>query len=291
MAEDNFALPYKIHHLNAHGRLVRVGGVLDEIITRHDYPPALACLLGQGLVLTALLGSALKFEGRFSIQSNSEGVVSTLICEMRTAGAMRGHIIWDKERLARYGDNPSVKTLLGEGHIAFSIQQDGAKDNYQGVVALEGDLLDAAHHYFARSVQIETRLRLVAEPTPSGWRAGGVMIQQGADEGGQDAPPLAPDDWTRLTTLLETTSDEELLDNNLTASTLLYRLFNEDGVRVFEPRPLHFACPCSRERIANLLASFTPEEREQSIEEGRITVTCEFCNQSYIFTPAQIPLA
>lgn len=288
---DDLALPYKIEGLNAHGRVVRLSDVVDEVLARHDYPEPIAQLLGEALVLTSMLGSTLKFAGRFVLQINSNGPVSMLVCDVRSSGEMRGHAIIDKDKLAMYGKNPSQSILLGKGHIAFTVDQGPDMENYQGVVPLEGSLTEAAHHYFEQSEQIETRLRLAAAPLmlPGGetkWRAGGIILQQTASDGGMSedmSEAVSADDWARLTALLETAGDDELLAPDLAGETLVYRLFNEDGVRVFAPLHFHFSCTCSQDRIKNLISTFSESEIQDMLEEDKIAVTCEFCNETYEF--------
>ena len=162
-SSDNIALPYKIEGLDVQGRVVRLGGEIDTILSRHDYPEPVARLLAQAMVLTVMLGSSLKFEGRFVVQTQSDGPVPMLICDMQTSGQIRAYAKIDRDKLAMYGKNPSQQVLMGKGHIAFTVDQGADMENYQGVVPLEGSLTDAAHVYFEQSEQIETRLKLAAE--------------------------------------------------------------------------------------------------------------------------------
>lgn len=311
LTRDDVALPYKIEGLNAHGRLVRLGSVVHEILSRHDYPEPVARLLGEALVLTSMLGSTLKFDGRFVLQTKSDGPVSMLVCDVSADGMMRGQATIDHKKLSMYGKNPSQNVLLGRGHIALTVDQGPDMENYQGVVPLDGTLLEAAQHYFEQSEQIETCLTLAAapvvhsEPHDEGgapthtegqtqvttWRAGGIILQKTATEGGENGETsseiMSADDWIRLTALLATTQDDELLSPDLPAETLMYRLFNEDGVRVFEPRHFYFDCTCSRARIENLISTFSESEIQNMLKEDKISVTCEFCNEAYRFDPAQ----
>ena len=301
--QDNIAMPYRIEGLDAQGRVVRLGHELDTILTRHDYPEPVAKLLGEALVLTTMLGSALKFDGRFVLQTQSDGPVPMLICDVQTSGDMRAYAKIDYEKLSLYGKNPSQSVLLGKGHIAFTVDQGADMENYQGVVPLDGDLTQAAHYYFEQSEQIETRLRLAADLVDLSdghkvWRGGGILLQKTAREGGQrfddniDAAENAfqnscsSDDWLRLTSLLETTEESELLDADLAGEILAYRLFNEDGVRVFETAPLRFSCRCSRARIENIITTFSDEELHDMLEDGMIKVVCEFCNEKFAFDPS-----
>ncbi len=190
LPQDNIAFAYRIEGLDAQGRVVRLGHELNTILSRHEYPEVVARLLGEALVLTTMLGSALKFEGRFVLQTQSDGPVPMLICDVQSSGDMRAYAKIDHEKLSLYGKNPSQSVLLGKGHIAFTVDQGADMENYQGVVPLEGDLTQAAHYYFEQSEQIETRLRLAAGLVDLSdghkvWRAGGILLQKTASEGGQ----------------------------------------------------------------------------------------------------------
>ncbi len=294
----DFALPFRIEGQNVNGRIVKLNQLASDVLSRHDYPEEVGRLLGEALVLAAMLGTVLKFDGRFILQLQGKGPISMLMGDYAQGGALRGFAQFDRDKLdAALANGDSGLALLGaNGHMAFTVDQGADMERYQGIVPLEGEnLAEAALQYFHRSEQIATSLRLAAAPMilPGGkteWRAGGILLQQAANEGGTDTPPDSElrsdsDDWQRLTILLQTTEDSELLDAELEAETLAYRLFNEDGVRVFEPRPLHFACPCSRDRVKNMLIGLPETDRDEMQEQGSIEVRCEFCNELYVFAP------
>ena len=236
-----------------------------------------------------MLASSMKFEGRFVIQTQSDGPVSMLVCDARSDGSLRGYAKLDKEAFAALGESPTQQDMLGTGHIAFTIDQGPDMERYQGIVPLEDNLLSAALAYFDGSEQVQTHLKLTAMPLfrPGGdmeWRAGGIMIQQTALQGGSDMGRTSThDDWVRMQTLMETTEPDELLDPELSPEQLVYRLYNEDGVRVFDVKDFSFNCGCSRTRIENMLNSFPEEDILSMQEEGQVTVTCEFCNEIYQF--------
>ena len=296
----DLTLPFRIEGQNVNGRIVKLNQLASDVLSRHDYPESVGRLLGEALVLAAMLGSMLKFDGRFILQLQGKGPISMLMGDYASGGALRGFAQFDAEQLeAALERGESGLALLGDkGHMAFTVDQGEDMERYQGIVPLEGaDLAEAALEYFHRSEQIETSLRLAAAPMilPGGnteWRAGGILLQQGAKEGGTDTPPdtelrVASDDWQRLRILLQTTQDSELLDVDLEAETLAYRLFNEDGVRVFEPRPLHFLCPCTRQRVQNMLSGLPDQDRSEMAEQENIEVRCEFCNELYVFEPEE----
>ncbi len=296
----DFALPFRIEGQNVNGRIVKLNQLASDVLSRHNYPEEVGRLLGEALVLAAMLGTVLKFDGRFILQLQGKGPISMLMGDYAQGGALRGFAQFDQEKLdAALANGDSGLALLGaNGHMAFTVDQGADMERYQGIVPLEGEnLAQAALEYFHRSEQIATSLRLAAAPMilPGGkteWRAGGILLQQAAKDGGTDSPPdrelrVESDDWQRLTILLQTTEDSELLDAELEAETLAYRLFNEDGVRVFDARPLHFDCPCSRDRVKNMLSGLSETDQDEMQEKETIEVRCEFCNELYLFSPTE----
>ena len=296
----DFALPFRIEGQNVNGRIVKLNQLASDVLSRHNYPEEVGRLLGEALVLAAMLGTVLKFDGRLILQLQGKGPISMLMGDYAQGGALRGFAQFDQEKLdAALANGDSGLALLGaNGHMAFTVDQGADMERYQGIVPLEGEnLAQAALEYFHRSEQIATSLRLAAAPMilPGGkteWRAGGILLQQAAKDGGTDSPPdrelrVESDDWQRLTILLQTTEDSELLDAELEAETLAYRLFNEDGVRVFDARPLHFDCPCSRDRVKNMLSGLSETYQDEMQEKETIEVRCEFCNELYLFSPTE----
>jgi molecular chaperone Hsp33 len=261
------------------------------------------------MVLTTLLGSSLKFDGRFMLQTQTDGPVSFLIVDFQAPDRLRAYARFDATRLE---DGLDSGALLGHGHLAMTIDQGPDMSRYQGLVALEGGSLeDAAHEYFLRSEQIPTRVRLaVGEEWRGGeegpkhrWRAGGMLLQflpkaperaRQADLHPGDAPEgvlthmVAEDDaWIEGQSLIATVEDVELIDPDLSGERLLYRLFHERGVRVFPPLPLRAQCSCSRDAVSSLLESFAAKDRADMVKDGRVVVTCEFCSSVYEFTPQE----
>ena len=304
---DDAALPFEVSALDLRGRLTRLGPALDEILTKHDYPAPVGKLLGEAIVLTTLLGSSLKFEGRFILQTQTDGPVSFLIVDFQAPDRLRAYARYDAKRLKAGLDSGA---LLGKGHLAMTIDQGPDMSRYQGLVALEGgNLEDAAHEYFLRSEQIPTKVRLaVGEEWRGGgdgpkhrWRAGGMLLQflpkaperaQQRDLDPGDAPEGAithqveeDDAWVEGQSLIGTVEDVELIDPDLSGERLLYRLFHERGVRVFPPLPLRAQCSCSRDAVSAMLKSFAPTDRAEMVKDGKVVVTCEFCSSVYEFTP------
>ena len=312
VSADDTVLPFEVAPLDLRGRVVRLGPALDEILTGHNYPQPVAKLLGEAIVLGVLLGTALKFEGRFILQTKTDGPVPMLVVDFTTPDRVRACARFDEDRVAAAiaAGVAEAGTLLGRGHLAMTIDQGGDMSRYQGLVALEGGTLeDAAHEYFLRSEQIPTRVRLaVAEEFLAGarhrWRAGGMLLQfvpraperaRVADLHPGDAPEgvlphvVQEDDaWVEGRSLIETVEDLELIDPALSSERLLYRLFHERGVRVFRPATLRAQCSCSRESVEAMLRSFPQSDRDDMVENGVISVTCEFCSRTYVFEPAAV---
>ena len=314
-AVDDVILPFQVEALDVRGRVVRFGPAIDAILSHHGYPTPVAKLVGEATVLTVLLGSTLKFEGRFILQTQSDGPVRMLVIDYATPDKVRACARFDAERVAAAMASGTAKPgeLLGHGHLAMTIDQGPDTARYQGIVTLEGnDLECAAHEYFLRSEQIPTQVRLaVAEELRAGgsgarhrWRAGGLLLQflpqsperaRRSDLHPGDVPqgmqldqPPEDDAWVEARSLVSTVEDIELLDPELSAEQLLYRVFQERGVRVFRTKALRAKCSCSRTGVERMLCSFPQDDRDHMVENGRITVTCEFCSATYVFAPAEV---
>jgi molecular chaperone Hsp33 len=315
VAVDDIVLPFEVSSLDLRGRIVRLGPAVDEILEKHAYPKPVAKLLGEAIVLTVMLGSALKIEGRFILQTQADGPVRMLVVDFTAPGKVRACARYDKDRVATAieAGEDDAGALLGRGHLAMTVDQGPDMNRYQGLVALEGGSLeDAAHEYFLRSEQIPTRVRLaVAEEFRQAeggashrWRAGGILLQflpksperaRVADLDPGDAPEgvephvVAEDDaWVEGQALVSTVEDLELIDPALSSERLVYRLFHEPGVRVFQPADVRAECSCSRDAVEAMLKSFSQDDRDHMVENGKISVTCEFCSAHYQFMPEDV---
>lgn len=309
--DSDYIVPFHIETAGARGRLIRADRAVNDILSLHDYPEPVSMLLGEAITLAALLGAALKIDGKFILQTISNGPVNTLVAQYKSSGDLRGYANYDENGIAaaKNGAGQDGAELLGHGHLAMTIEPGAGMDRYQGVVALEGPrLADAADLYFRQSEQIPTFLRIAVARAFTGsgngkgshwrWRAGGLLVQKLTGEGGlsqkaggDDLSWRAPDgdeDWVRARTLAATIEDHELLDPSLSAGSLLYRLFHEERVRAFPATEIQAQCSCSRQRIEELLNSFSMMEREDMTEAGQITVRCEFCNRHYHFDPGSL---
>lgn len=308
---DDIVLPFGTVRSRIAGRIVRLGGAAESVLTGHDYPEPVSRVLGEALALTALLGQPVPEGGRLILQTKTDGPVGFLVVQYDQPGALRGYASFDAGRLAALGtDGGRVAegTLLGAGRMAMTIDPGGEQASWQGIVTLDGGTLsDAAHAYFRQSEQLPTFIRLAVARQFTGrrvdgapewrWRAGGLMVQHVPVAGGDPKPGETPeerdqrlhgeddDGWRRVSTLAATVEDHELIDPTLSPERLLMRLFHEEGVRVGAETPLAARCRCSRERIHGFLKGFKPEELGDMREaDGAVTVKCEFCSRAYRFT-------
>ena len=304
LGADDIVLPFHVAPLDTRGRAIRLGSVLDSILARHAYPRAVERLLAEAVALAALMGSSLKFEGRFQLQTRTDGPVNMLVVDLSTPASLRAYARFDTEAVAALGEDPSVGALLGNGHLGLTVEQTALNSRYQGIVALDGQGLEAAAlQYFRQSEQIPSAMRIaVGEQLVAGggrrWRVGGILAQflptspervRQADLDPGDAPEgtirhaLPEDDaWVEARALIETTEDIELVDPDLGLDRLLYRLFNERGVVVSDPVTMLDQCRCSEDRIRETLQQFAADDLAEMREpDGLIGVTCEFCSRKY----------
>jgi molecular chaperone Hsp33 len=292
---DDLVQPFQIDPFALRGRLVRLGPAIDRILAQHDYPEPVAMVLGEAITLAVLLAGALKYDGIFTLQTKSDGPIRMIVADVSTDGAVRGYTQYNRERLdsAPPQDwsrtNPSVPDLIGSGYIAFTVDQGDHTERYQGIVELAGaTLAECAQHYFRQSEQIQAGIKLaVARSGENGkWRAGGLMLQRVPPEGGYAViADDVEDGWRRAMVLMSSATPRELVDPELSPHRLLFRLFHDEGVRVYDTHPIEARCRCSRERIGRILRSFPPEDIEEMRQDQVTTVTCEFCNTTYKFAP------
>jgi molecular chaperone Hsp33 len=277
-----------------------MGPAISSILGKHAYPEAVSALLGEAMTLTTMLGAALKFDGKFILQTSSQGPVNFLVAHYYAPGNIRGYASFDESAFDASSAEVSSagQGLLGDGHLAMTIDQGPEMERYQGIVPLEGgSLSETADLYFRQSEQLPTFIKIAIarhyeggrddRPGSWSWRAGGLMVQKLTGEGGaaRSNGHDLEDAWTRAQLLAATVEDHELLDPLLAPERLLYRLFHEEQVRALETRPISAFCQCSRERVEQMLASFSRGEIEDMIEGGRVQVTCQFCNAHYAFEP------
>jgi len=289
---EDYSARFVIEAHPVHGRLVRLGETLDQILKAHDYPPQIANLLGEACVLAVLVGASLKFEGRLILQAQGDGVVRYVVADYDTRGGLRGFCRFDPEELAALvaaneGSFQSLgaQALLGKGTFVMTLDPEDHGERYQGITPIEGESLAlCAETYFRQSEQVPTQIKLAcAEYTGidgSHWRAAGAMIQAIAGDETRGDTKAA---FQHIRALFETLGEEELTDFDLPADRLLFRLFHEDGVRLSALKPVHKLCRCTQERVEGLVQSFTDEERTEMLEaDGRVHITCEYCSKTFL---------
>jgi molecular chaperone Hsp33 len=284
----DFVLPFDLPTVGLRGRLLRLEAVSTRALAAHPLPEAGQRVLAEALALSALLGSALKLEGRLSVQTKGSGPLNLLVTDYFAGGGLRGYARVDEAIFARDGRLGNFGHLVGKGALAITIEPKKGAQSYQGLVPLSPDGLAAsAETYFTQSEQLPTMLRLAAGPiyrsgVGHGWRAGALMVQ--AVPGQKETDLKASDDWQRVALFMETLQDIELLDTELAAETVLWRLFHEDEIRVHPSQALHFECSCEPEKIRTVLSSYPATElKELPDPDGVIRTRCEFCGTVYEF--------
>ncbi|HWF63602.1 MAG TPA: Hsp33 family molecular chaperone HslO [Rhizomicrobium sp.] len=291
----DFVLPFDIAKAGVRGRFVRLDAASARALDAHKLPEAAARVAGEALALAAILGSALKLDGRLTVQTKSSGPLDLITADYYggnegTSRGVRGYARLDAERFMAL-DDKLFPSLAGEGALAITIEPKRGGQTYQGIVSLSPDGLAAsAETYFAQSEQLPTVVRLAAAPLYVAgeklprWRAAGLMLQMTPEA--SKAPGRNEDDWNRLSLLAKTVEDLELVDTELKPETVLWRLFHEDEVRVQPAEPLSFRCDCDAARITNVLKSYAPQEREGLADpDGIIRARCEFCGTTHEITP------
>jgi molecular chaperone Hsp33 len=313
---DDAILPFSLDRANMRGRVVRLDKTLQQILDQHRYPVAVSALVAEAVVLTALIGQAVKLRWKFSLQIRGEGAVRLIATDYFAPEAegkparLRAYAGFDAGEVVSSRLTPFE--LLGKGVFGVTIDQGAGMTPYQGITPLAGGTLSAcAETYFAQSEQLATRLiTLSAEAQEPGedayWRAGGLMIQQMPGEGGHipDAPSgeeglmTADDaaamggreeDWARVNMLMETVEAHELIGPHVAPETLLTRLLHEEGPRVYDAQPVEFGCTCSAERVISAMEQYSARDiGHMTTDDGKLTADCQFCGAHYEFDPATL---
>ena len=291
---SDLVTPFLIDHAHVRGRVVRLIDVAQTILSRYDYPTPVAMHLGELLVAAAMLSANLKQDGIFTIQIKGKGLVPLMVVDAVYGGALRGYAQVSEDAAAKItqGQLHRIQDIFGEeAYLAITLDPGKDMHRYQGVVALEGNrLMEAIQHYFTQSQQIEVAFEVAIErvalpgTTAPRWMASGVMIERLPET----APAPDADGWRYARAMLATLKAGELLDPLLDAPAVLFRLFHEEGVVVYDAQPLSVGCRCSRERIVSLLSSMPLEERADMVASGTANVHCQFCNKSETFTAADL---
>ncbi len=286
------------------GRLASVGQPAGDIIARHAYPDLVGRLQAEALALAACLSSTLKFEGVFTLQAKGNGIVRTLFADITESGDMRGYCALDdssknmaEAKLGQQDDESiNIVPVLGEGYIAFTVDDKVTGGRYQGIVELDGPhLSDAAVRWFENSEQLDTVVICVAEKALAGWQASALMLQRIATEGGDtvlayDAQNASDEAWRMAKTLLASVTRDELLDPDLTPEKIIFRLFNSMAPHVAPARLVKDHCRCDVKKIETMLTQLSTDEINDLADmDGSLHITCEFCKTKRCFNKSELP--
>jgi len=282
------------------GRLVRLDEVVNTILQKHAYPLPVSAVLAESTALAVLLASTLKYNGLFTLQTQSNGPVSMVVVDVTSEGKVRACAKFDEEHLSRSqklrkteGEIEPTPHLLGEGWLAFTVDQGADTQLYQGVVDLQGKTLrECALRYFKQSEQIDTDLQLYVH-APQGdskhWSAAGIFIQKLPELGGKiDENTDLTESWNEAKIFMESLKADEIFDSNLSSEEILHRLYHSNALSISAPKEYIFGCRCTREKLQNTLATFKPEEIESLCESGQIAASCNFCSEKYLFEKGEI---
>ena len=282
------------------GRLIRLNEVVNTILSKHRYPLPVSAIIAESTVLAAMLASTLKYDGLFTLQTQSNGPVSMVVVDITSSGQIRSCARFDEERLnagqelrKTLGQIEPAPHLMGGGHLAFTVDQGKSSELYQGIVDLQGkDLTGCALRYFKQSEQIDTNLKLFVLPPHgenSSWFAAGIMLQKMPFQGGRDIDEqTANESWNEANIFMESLSEDEVFDAELSSEEILHRLFHANDLHITQSKEYCFSCRCSREKLLNTLSTFSKEEIADMIEDGKITATCHFCSEQYVFDPSEL---
>lgn len=286
-------LRFSIPSRHARGRVVRLDGVLNEILSAHKYPPAVESILAEALVLTTLLGASLKdVGGQLTMQAQTEsGAIDLLVCDYKN-GALRGYVQFDAAKIAAIGPNATLFGLFGKGYLAITFDREAQEgqekgSRYQGIVPLDGDnLSDAAEHYFVQSEQIPTMIRVAIDHVGGRCIAGGIMVQHLAEgEDGRERLHVKLDhpEWEHIAVMAASIKADELADPELALEEVVWRLFHEEQeVRVDRSDILTKGCRCDVGHIRDVIARFPASDRaDMADEQGIILVDCKFCSRDF----------
>lgn len=282
------------------GRLIRMSSILDTIIGKHCYPRPVAAVVAESTVLAAMLASTLKYEGLFTLQTQSNGAVSMVVVDVTSEGKIRACASFDEEHLKQNqelrktsGEIEAAPHLMGKGHLAFTVDQGPNTELYQGIVDLQGkNLTECALRYFKQSEQIDTDLKLFLQ-APEGesgsWLAAGIMLQKMPLKGGNESSPEEMEEaWNEAKVFMESLTQDEVFDAELTSEQLLHRLFHANNLSISKCKNYSFGCRCSREKLLQTLSTFSEDDINAMLENNKVTATCHFCSEKYVFDKGEL---
>lgn len=313
IAWDDTVLPFQLDRADVRGRVARVDGVLDRVLSQHNYPAPIEALVAEAVLLTAMIGQAMKLRWKLSLQVRGKGAARLIATDYYAPGKdgspaqIRAYASYDAERLS-LTDNPFSQ--IGEGYLAVMIDQGDKMTPYQGVTPIAGtSLADCAEAYFAQSEQLPTQFVTALGQSqlsggPERWRAGGIMLQhmpksslQAHDASGEGGLLTGADllegdaaeNWTRATVLMRTVEALELIGPSVQPTELLVRLFHEEAPRVFDAQRVQFGCTCSEDRVRQSLSIYSARDiAHMTTDDGKVTADCQFCGAHYVLDPTTV---
>lgn len=281
------------------GRLIRLHDVVNTILGKHCYPKPVAAVVAECTALGAMLASQLKYDGLFTLQIQSNGVVNLVVVDVTSDGKIRACARYDEDRLQHAqelrkteGEIEATPHLLGGGNLAFTVDQGENTELYQGIVDLQGkNLAECALRYFKQSEQIDTDLKLFVqapEGESSSWSVAGIMLQKMPAQGSELTVEEQTETWNEAKVFMQSLSENEVFDSSLSSEELLTRLFHGNNLQITNARNYTFGCRCSREKLLDTLQTFSQEDIDSMIENNQISASCNFCGEKYIFTPGEL---
>ncbi len=281
---------FMIYNNNYRGRLIRFDHVISEILSKHQYPLPIANVMAEGTTLAASLASALKFDGLFTLQTQSNGPISQVVIDVSSSGGIRATTTYNQSKLDKaqtlrktLGQIEPAPNLMGGGHLAFTIDQGKDTQLYQGIVELKGKTFaDLALKYFKESEQIETYIKLFTYHQ-NGWKTACLMLQKmpGATEADKN-------NWDEAKLLANSLNEDELFLQDLTNQEILHRLFHNSELKLGEEKSYHFKCRCSREKLQTTLSGFSKQDIDDMAKDNKINVKCQFCSTEYTFEKGEL---
>lgn len=282
------------------GRFVRLDNVINTILSKHQYPKVVSSVLAESIALAALLASTLKYEGLFTLQTKSNGPINMIVIDISSDGTIRASASYDEQRIENAkklrkteDEHEEAPHYLGQGYLAFTVDQGGPDKMYQGVVEIQGKTLsECALRYFKQSEQIDTALKLyVKEPEypEDKWQSAGILLQKLPNEGGTEInEDEVKDSWEEAVIFLESLQPQEIFDSNLSSEVLLHRLYHSHQLSVSHNKDYKFGCRCNREKLRTILSNMSEKEIDSLSEKGKITAECSFCGEKYIFEKGEL---
>jgi len=298
---DDTVLPFQLDNADVRGRVARLDGALGEILSQHNYPTAVAALVAEAVLLTAMIGQTIGLRWKLSLQIRGDGPVRLIATDYYAASKdgepakVRAYASFDEERLADADGTPFEN--IGKGMFAVVIDQGAGMQPYQGITPLAGGSLAAcAETYFMQSEQLPTKFSIAVGESSlpgeeAGWRGGAVMLQHMPKASphvtGTDVPPeVDADSWNRVSILLDTVEVTELVGPHVSPDSLLVRLFHEEEPRIFDAQAVKFGCTCGPEKVEQTMSIYSAKDiGHMTNDEGKVTADCQFCGAHYEFEP------